>query len=637
MSIALDATRPQPAMEPWQAETLAYANSLPSLRPDPPIANGRYQLPDPHTGKPAKWTRASGFGKVLDDSYNLERWRQRKIIEGLLAHPELAAQIAAIPDRTTKDGKAQVHDLLDQAANLAGAKLAADLGTAFHTIAEHADLGNQVADGPWTPALTAYQQGFAREGMAVIPEAIELVVVNPEMGVAGRGDRFVTLDGRPHPVIADIKTGATLNEVSCAVQLSLYARSTHIWSPDGYKPMPPVDLDIGIIMHVDLEAGTCVMLVLDIAEGWERAKIAQAARKARNGAKGLLVPLTPAAPVAANGDGPKAVFLPGGPCPACGRPSEWPGKECAECHHERTTQEREERAAENVGASSAPTPAAPDQGGADPGERTAPPENVATPSGDQGEVATEVTQTTVATSPNLDRSIWITGRFQTFAQDAKCRTWVATNWPADIPQAPPWSDPHCDRLDTMVAHLEMLTGAPFPDPDPTQPTANDLIVAEATAAAEASVAAQVPDLAPIVDDGQPMTDQQAAAVVAATTDWPAERAQQAAAWANEAKRGARPFHLAPDQRTQRTGAILLAAVACLDHLWDDDPADLDQLVRAALTMAIGEDLQPAWPTGAVLGSLTLTQAQRLAEIAEAFASDDHTAAELGRLVLVPAV
>lgn len=602
MSIALDATRPQPAMEPWQTETLAYANSLPSLRPDPPIANGRYQLPDPCTGNPTKWTRASGFGKVLYDSYNLERWRQRKIIEGLLAHPELAAQIAAIDDRTTKDGKAQVHDLLDQAANLAGAKLAADLGTAFHTIAEHADLGNPVADGPWTPALTAYQQGFAREGMAVIPEAIELVVVNPEMGVAGRGDRFVTLEGRPHPVIADIKTGATLNEVSCAVQLSLYARSTHIWSPDGYKPMPPVDLERGIIMHVDLEAGTCVMLVLDIAEGWERAKIAQAARKARNGAKGLLVPLTPATPVAANGDGPKAVTVP-----------------------------------ENVGASSAPTPAAPDQGGAGAGERPAPPENVATPPGDQGEVATEVTQTPAATSPNPDRSIWITGRFQTFAQDAKCRTWVATNWPADIPQAPPWSDQHCDRLDTMVAHLEMLTGAPFPDPDPTQPTANDLIVAEATAAAEASVAAQVPDLAPIVDDGQPMTDQQAADVVAATTDWPAERAQQAAAWANEAKRGARPFHLAPDQRTARTGAILLAAVACLDHLWDDDPADLDQLVRAALTMAIGEDLQPAWSTGAVLGSLTFPQAQRLAEIAEAFASDDHTAAELGRLVLVPAV
>ena len=60
-------------------------------------------------------------------------------------------------------------------------------------------------------------------------------------------------------------------------------------------------------------------------------------------------------------------------------------------------------------------------------------------------------------------------------------------------------------------------------------------------------------------------------------------------------------------------------------------------MRAALTMAIGEDLQPAWSTGAVLGSLTFPQAQRLAEIAEAFSSDDHTAAELGRLVLVPAV
>lgn len=36
------------------------------------------------------------------------------------------------------------------------------------------------------------------------------------------------------------------------------------------------------------------------------------------------------------------------PCPVCGRASEDPGRECAECHHERTTQEREGRAAQIV-------------------------------------------------------------------------------------------------------------------------------------------------------------------------------------------------------------------------------------------------------------------------------------------------
>ena len=80
--------------------------------------------------------------------------------------------------------------------------------------------------------------------------------------------------------------------------------------------------------------------------------------------------------------------------------------------------------------------------------------------------------------------------------------------------------------------------------------------------------------------------------------------------------------------TQRTYAINLAALRCATHLWDAD--DPDALTRAALTLAIGGDLQPSWLTGAVLGSLTIDQATRLEDIAAAFGADDtQTAADLG--------
>ena len=52
-----------------------------------------------------------------------------------------------------------------------------------------------------------------------------------------------------------------------------------------------------------------------------------------------------------------------------------------------------------------------------------------------------------------------------------------------------------------------------------------------------------------------------------------------------------------------------------------------------LSLAIGEDVQPGWRTGAVLGALTIDQARRLDEMAVAFSVDQHTAAEVGAKAL----
>jgi hypothetical protein len=69
-------------------------------------------------------------------------------------------------------------------------------------------------------------------------------------------------------------------------------------------------------------------------------------------------------------------------------------------------------------------------------------------------------------------------------------------------------------------------------------------------------------------------------------------------------------------------------------MWDGDGApDCDLLTRGALSLVIGEDVQPGWETGAVLGGLTIEQAQSLDEMAVAFAADGHTAGEVGAAAL----
>ena len=190
---------------------------------------------------------------------------------------------------------------------------------------------------------------------------------------------------------------------------------------------------------------------------------------------------------------------------------------------------------------------------------------------------------------------------------------VACRWPDSTPHRPPWT---WDQIDTLEHVLWTIDGieAPFRDnPD-----------------AEPVVAGVAPELPPLVvrapewptpDEGPIVADSATAALhvdSAAATDAMRETFRT---WAWEAKTQHRPWgRVVAGEMTTRTHAINHAALTCA-ALW---PTDTDLRTRWALAYVIGEDLQPTWRTGAVLGSLTIEQAHELAAVADRYAAGDPT-------------
>lgn len=201
---------------------------------------------------------------------------------------------------------------------------------------------------------------------------------------------------------------------------------------------------------------------------------------------------------------------------------------------------------------------------------------------------------------------------------------VARNWPDGCPHRPPWTWEQLNALEHVVWAIDGIE-APFRT-NPDQP---------------ATPAATVDDLPPAVttapewpapDDGPIVTEQQAAELHAASLAATEAVKTMFRTWAWEAKTQHRSWGVVvPGQMTTRTHAINHAALACAVHLDDDDTT------RLALESVLGDPLEPAWRTGAVLGSLTAEQAQALRTYAENVgAGDSDTVADLGQRIAADA-
>lgn len=310
--------------------------------------------PDPR--KVRQMTRVTTFVGNIDDETTLKKWEKRKVVEGLaldatspesaglvpkvneIAHRrdvEIAKAIKA--DRKGKLGVGEVATLIadaekvakdaidaivEEAAELAGRNAKARAGTHLHALAEISDekgidevrrmheTGETILNeetGEEVPitatdlaSIEAYDERMRRLGAKVIES--EAVIVNDEMGYAGRLDRIIMArlpelvigkgtpgeyvrpaDQRARRYVADIKSGRVdLGAGKIARQLAAYALGDLYDLETGERTRHSAVRDVALVFHLPQGAGVCTVHAVDLKAGAVLLKLSAEVRRARN-------------------------------------------------------------------------------------------------------------------------------------------------------------------------------------------------------------------------------------------------------------------------------------------------------------------------------------------------------------------
>lgn len=243
-------------------------------------------------GKPVAYTRASSAAKPIEETYNLELWARRNVAYGLAADPSLVARVLAVggaPHEWSDNDKKTVNRIVDDAADIAQAHRAANIGTALHAIIERVNRGEPVGDvGIFQQDVDAYRQAIAQAGWTINPEHVECRMVCDELRMAGTCDSIINdTDGY---AIADLKTGSSViyGALGYAAQLAAYAHA------DLYDPATdvrtPIDINrkAGYLIHLPAGTGVCTIYQVDLVAGYDVAVLANQVRAMQKAAKGWL-------------------------------------------------------------------------------------------------------------------------------------------------------------------------------------------------------------------------------------------------------------------------------------------------------------------------------------------------------------
>lgn len=245
---------------------------------------GRYLI----KGEP--YTRVTTIAGILEDTYRLGRWEQKKVIKGIANRPDLLA-LAQAHDPDDKDDRATWETLIDDAKKAAAGGAAANLGTSLHRMTEDLDARRKkLADFPpeHQELLRRYMTLCDLKGLKFKKNHIERVVLDKENGVAGTIDRIAQLpDGRL--VIADLKTSANMSWswMKTLIQVTAYAHHTNCYHPktDTVGKRIDVDLETAVVMHLPSNGDPAECYQLDLKVGYEYLLTALSVREMRNKVK----------------------------------------------------------------------------------------------------------------------------------------------------------------------------------------------------------------------------------------------------------------------------------------------------------------------------------------------------------------
>lgn len=266
---------------------------LATIEDGPPLDQwGRYKLPDPRDGRERGWVRATTLAQTLSDKFGLARWELRMVAHGLGQREDLMALAGSTDLEDTKTLDEVCRKALEAARGDAGA----NKGTAVHQWTASLDMGKSVGvPKPYNRDVAAYQDALVLWQFTILPRWIERIVVVPSLGVAGTLDRVVLCQDNVMRIL-DVKTTKRdtlkMSFGEIAIQLALYANSTHAWVPASrsWEETPVVDTRTAYIAHIPIGEGVCEIHEVDITKGWERARLADRVRQARRSAKKLVTP-----------------------------------------------------------------------------------------------------------------------------------------------------------------------------------------------------------------------------------------------------------------------------------------------------------------------------------------------------------
>jgi hypothetical protein len=262
-----------------QRRTFRYSNGAPLVSdPDDPEKTLRYSRP-------------SGYSKVLDDEKALESWRIWKSMTGVARSPALAAEVNACKD----EDRTQKEVLRNKALDKGDASEKADMGTALHAMTVRAEDSADVDFDPpeqYVPDLTAYTD--ALEAYGLVSEMFEVALVNDEFRAAGTADRIyrttkplISPDGIRieigELILGDLKTGKMdFSMPNFCVQTFLYATGKlYDVITDRRLATPPINQNWSLLIHLPVGKAKCEVLWCPLEIGRIGAQMARSVKEWR--------------------------------------------------------------------------------------------------------------------------------------------------------------------------------------------------------------------------------------------------------------------------------------------------------------------------------------------------------------------